>query len=634
MPVKYSDEELLENIRLVANDLGHTPTRDEYNAHSLRICDAAAIRRHFGGFRIAIKKAGLVQRKYGSKCYTKEDIVERIVLLIQKLDKLPSLDEIWSDPDYGVDKKTIYQYFGSLPNLFQQLGYSKETIVQYHRHRNISDEELLSVLYSAAINNPTINNLWQLMRLTIYSPWTYLHRFKSVKNINNALQIKYGIKMIKQKMNYSWIISELLYVADKLGKTPSHLEFIQHCRYKNFRDAIHHYGSYNKLVKAAGLKINKTYAIEPNVTQDKIIKSIQLLAKKIKHTPAYYEYDKYKNRVCSSQKIQRQFGSWNNALRKAGLKPQRMRYYTKAELIEGIKAAANYFHKVPTILEYNSYPDKIGNNSTIACHFGSWNNALKEAGFKPYEIAITPNCTKEDIIANIQQIAADIGHTPNEEEYNKNKKRVCCIAYIRKHFNSYPEAIKAAGLYLENRHFYQEIAINSLKECAKELGHTPCKREYNQSKARKYHAETIVHQFGSWNKALQAAGFSTREILTEEEMLENLKNAVTYYKRSPSSIEYDKYPDRICSYSNFTQRFGSYEKALSLIGAEPCIKHYTKEEIIANIQEVAKNCSEKISSRTFEKHPLHLFSLKVVYNRFGSWPKALEAAGLKKKSAS
>jgi len=60
---QYTDEELLADLRSVADDLGHAPSRSEYNR--LGEACATAPRRRFGGWGAALRAAGLEPRGHG-----------------------------------------------------------------------------------------------------------------------------------------------------------------------------------------------------------------------------------------------------------------------------------------------------------------------------------------------------------------------------------------------------------------------------------------------------------------------------------------------------------------------------------------------------------------------------------------
>ena len=74
------------------------------------------------------------------------------------------------------------------------------------------------------------------------------------------------------------------------------------------------------------------------------------------------------------------FGTWNQALVEAGLKPKKFHGYTKEILIKCLQDFVNIYNKIPTCKDFrynHDYPDP----SIFKNHFGTWNNGLIEAGF-------------------------------------------------------------------------------------------------------------------------------------------------------------------------------------------------------------------------------------------------------------
>ena len=88
------------------------------------------------------------------------------------------------------------------------------------------------------------------------------------------------------------------------------------------------------------------------------------------------------------------FGSWNNALRKAGLDVNRItlpadKNEKDAFFKESIRKAAGILGRVPSEKEYGSLRKskkaELPCESGIRAFYGSWENALKAAGFAPVE---------------------------------------------------------------------------------------------------------------------------------------------------------------------------------------------------------------------------------------------------------
>lgn len=112
-------------------------------------------------------------------------------------------------------------------------------------------------------------------------------------------------------------------------------------------------------------------------TQEELIKLLLEQKKQLKRIPNSREM-----KPCF-QVYSDAFGSWNNALKVAGLTPKRENNkYSKEDLIKIIQDVAEKIGKTPTVDDIDS---KIG-RTVFSYKFGSWNNALIEAGFEPLQI--------------------------------------------------------------------------------------------------------------------------------------------------------------------------------------------------------------------------------------------------------
>lgn len=80
----------------------------------------------------------------------------------------------------------------------------------------------------------------------------------------------------------------------------------------------------------------------------------------------------------------------------------------------------------------------------------------------------------------------------------------------------------------------------------------------------KYNETTVCHRFGSWNKALVAAGLSiSNEVnISDERLFENLLGLWQHYGRQPRRAELAK-PPSVISQSPYKRRFRSWTAALN-----------------------------------------------------------------------
>ncbi|MFB7351122.1 homing endonuclease associated repeat-containing protein [Bacillus thuringiensis] len=453
-----------------------------------------------------------------------------------------------------------------------------------------------------------------------------------------------GLKPTRRKFNRKpcnetskqEIIIEIQNKAEELGRTP------RNCEVDIGKIAINKFGSWNKALQAAGLEVN-----QKSYTRSEIIQLFQEYAKENKRTPRQCDLS------INDNVYRRIFGSWSEAVRAAGLTPNTKK--TDQELLQELKRVSKELGKVPTVTECHkikfyvstyqirfgswnkalelaglavknprrcrmtteqyldllkNYATKLGRvplsreiqeARTIIERFGSWNKALEAAGLATYK----RECfTKEDCIVLIQEKAKALGRVPKIEEMTK-------ISTIYKKFGSWKKALEAAGLpVLQKREYTKEELIEIIQEKARELHRTP---KINEIK----HVTLIRNEFGSWKKALEAAGLPAlkKRGYTKEELIKIIQEKARELHRAPKSIE-------IKQSTSIYRKFGSWNKVLEAAGLATYKREcFTKEDCIVLIQEKAKALGRipKIEEMT---------KISIIYKKFGSWKKALEAAGL------
>jgi hypothetical protein len=151
-----------------------------------------------------------------------------------------------------------------------------------------------------------------------------------------------------------------------------------------------------------------------NITEEDFIKDLQSVANKIKKDSlSREEYEKHGRFHPSS--VQRKFGSWSDALIRAGLNIRKHQNITKHELIDDLKYVATSLNKISiTRDEYNIY-GKFS-STTFAKKFGSWFKALEMAGLqKTRNLGVT----NEEYFENLEEVWAKLGRQPHYNDMQK-----------------------------------------------------------------------------------------------------------------------------------------------------------------------------------------------------------------------
>jgi hypothetical protein len=124
-----------------------------------------------------------------------------------------------------------------------------------------------------------------------------------------------------------------------------------------------------------------------NYTDEQLLeflKSFYILNNKVPTVRDFRGNPKYPN----SNTIASKFGSWNKALILAGFKTNNspsIPYYDCSEegIIEAIQNFVDKYDILPTSKQFVNSSGKYPSNHSVRRIFGTWNSAIKAAGFKP-----------------------------------------------------------------------------------------------------------------------------------------------------------------------------------------------------------------------------------------------------------
>ncbi len=275
----------------------------------------------------------------------------------------------------------------------------------------------------------------------------------------------------------------------------------------------------------------------------------------------------------------------------------------------------------------------------IAKRFGSWNQALKEAG-----IPVQEHISKKDRVLKTSKYSNEYIIQQLKDCYDKHGTISMALyskegykpgrTTITRQFGSWNDAVEAAGLKAITNHerqFSNEEAFKQLKSCYEENDNFISMDIYRSS-GRIPAPATIIKYFGSWNNAIEAAGLkanaSNIEIYSDEDYIQSLRAC---YKKNSNYISaplYQKQQFRP-GLQSIQKRFGTWNKALQFANI-PLNKegylHYKKEELISILLKFYETHG-KISRDTYSSSG-QLPHLHTIINYFGSWENALKEAGI------
>jgi Homing endonuclease associated repeat len=116
---RYSDGEILEELRASATRLGRSPTMREFAADPEARVHPQTVIEHFGTWNAAKRAAGLSPRRYISR----EELLEQLRDLGAELGRTPAAKDLDERRGRMASKSLIWHTFGSLTAALREAGF-------------------------------------------------------------------------------------------------------------------------------------------------------------------------------------------------------------------------------------------------------------------------------------------------------------------------------------------------------------------------------------------------------------------------------------------------------------------------------------------------------------------------------
>jgi hypothetical protein len=116
---RYTDEQILAELRACAERLGRSPTMREFAADPGTDVHPQTVIEHFGSWNRAKRAAGLVPRRFA----TREELLELLRRLGEELGRLPTAKDIDARKGSMPSKSLYWHTFGSLTAALKEAGF-------------------------------------------------------------------------------------------------------------------------------------------------------------------------------------------------------------------------------------------------------------------------------------------------------------------------------------------------------------------------------------------------------------------------------------------------------------------------------------------------------------------------------
>jgi hypothetical protein len=171
-------------------------------------------------------------------------------------------------------------------------------------------------------------------------------------------------------------------------------------------------------------------------------------------------------------------------------------------------------HKAKEDMSYASLEQKhLSLMRASAWHYGTWRRAVEEAGIDYETLSRYRRWTKDRIVARIQELYAE-GQDLSWRAISQEVDPALAASALRPNgFGSWPEAIEAAGLDINDvaryKYWNEERVLKAIKERHK-AGVNLSSRNAQKNDQSLFCAAR--RRFETWDKALEAAGLDASKI--------------------------------------------------------------------------------------------------------------------------
>lgn len=179
--------------------------------------------------------------------------------------------------------------------------------------------------------------------------------------------------------------------------------------------------------------------------------------------------------------------------------------YSREECIEKLQEFYNQHKRPPLTDEWEGPPS----STTISTKFGSWYQALIEAGIYSRYYYENTKYTDEELVEYLQQAADKLDRAPPSAKIDELDSYPSATTYIKR-FGTWSDALEAAGLdpnkrgNNRNKKYSDTMILRKLGAVIQDLGEFPTIRQWNQSYGPPS-SSTICTRFDSWTLACHKA---------------------------------------------------------------------------------------------------------------------------------
>ena len=318
-------------------------------------------------------------------------------------------------------------------------------------------------------------------------------------------------------------------------------------------------------------------------TDEYLIKVIKEKAEELGRIPKRREVT-----IVSHIVFRKRFGSWNNAVEKAGLEAMRQKHFNKEECLDIIKKYINEFDEVPLRSNFDAAREYPHSDTILnILNFKSWTKLMESLG---YETAISKAEIKEERSIVLNKFKEEyIRLNPSSlGDFDKRRSGYSSGQYIRFFNLKWNELLNICGFKINQIYARDEKEIiKRFKKLSNKLDRTPSISECTEAGISLYIIRYKYKNYSSFLKEMNyKQTFNTPIIvdISDEELLKLYSDfSDKMGKADIGASAKDLNEGDVYNSDVFTIRFGGMIELKKLAGKTLTVsrnKKYTKDTIV------------------------------------------------------
>ncbi|TWU39510.1 hypothetical protein [Novipirellula artificiosorum] len=304
------------------------------------------------------------------------------------------------------------------------------------------------------------------------------------------------------------------------------------------------------------------------------------------------------------------FGGWRRAVESLGLASELRKSWTRPQVIEAIRVRRAEGHRL-----FKTYEEDPSLFRAARKHFGNWPRAMQAAGI---EMQSRQRWDKCRVIERLKELV---------ETYpggNIRQLDPCVVGPAERRFGSLEKAMQAAGIEPPRRRWTEKRIIRTIQSHYA-IGSSIRDAGFGDDRL----ARAAKRWFGSWDKAVAAAGFADCiEVYKPPKQwtASGVIRAIRKWRADGKSFK-DIWMDNTGLVNAAKHHFGRWRNAVETAGFEIENRVWTRQEVIADIKQ-----RHSVGHSLNSSHPTNVNLVQAARRHFGSWSRAKIAAGVQSKS--